>query len=99
MLVLPQDVLTVDDRCQQSVRLLFEPPRARRQIVSQLRQLRIDPVRIENYNVGEVAFAQQPTPLETPVIGWDEAEQPDSLLESERFLFPHPMAEHVGLQR
>ena len=98
MLVFAQDHLAIDDRSQKARGFLFEPPRARRQIVGQLRHHRPDRFRVEDYDVRGHSLAQQAAPVQAPLGSRHEGELPDRVFQCYGLLLAHPMAQQMGLQ-
>ena len=97
MLVFTQDHLAVDDRSQKAGGFLFEPPRARGQIVGQLRHHRPDRFRVEDHDVRGHPLAQQAASVQPPLRSRHKGELPNRVFEGEGLPLAHPMAQHMGL--
>ncbi len=99
VLAVAEQDLAVDDRRRDPARALHEPAGAGGEIVDDLRQLRADRVGVEDDQIGREALADEAAVGEAPVRRGYERQHAHRLLERERLLRAHPVAQEVCLER
>src|SRR6266478_5950033 len=90
VLVVAQDDLAVDYGGHEARGLLLQAPRARWQVVVEMRHQRSDRIGIEYDGIGGVTLAQQSAPGQAPLVCRDEAQHPHRIFQRHRLLLAHP---------
>src|SRR5260370_26542479 len=98
VLVVAQQHFTVDDRGQDAVRLLLQAARTSRQIVFEVRHLRLYFVGIEYRDVGDIAFAEIAASAQAPERGQVERDLANRLLDRQRLFLPYPVTQQMALE-